>query len=250
MQSILSAPLWSPDGSQTLMTDPVNIYEIYEPVHRELYRAGRLGQDPVRIGEGIAPFWLSDTTYGYSRLNDEEAVEVVLAGTADDEPRVWFDTADLIPLVPEERNSERMGIWEVWVNPADPDMVIIMTTLGDFQVDGPYDYFIIRGTGGDPQIEWVSNSEFPASTGYSPFSPDGRYLILSQRGRAILLLDLETGEPFPYDNSLGFFSGWTPDGRYYAQRTDSALTLTSLRNQAHIRVQYDFSMCSGIQWLE
>jgi hypothetical protein len=248
LKSILNLPLWSPDGSQTLMTDQVSMDDILEPGYQGLYRADSLGQDPVRFGEGIAPFWLTDSTYGYIRLNDEEGVEVVLADSADDEPRVWFKTADLIPLVPEERNSEQMSIWGVVVNPADPDMVFIMATSGRSLSEGPYDYFIIQGTGSEPQIEWLVSSEIRAVSPYSLFSPDGRYLVLSQRSQTIHFRDLETGQILPYDNSLGFFSGWTPAGRYYAQRTDETLTLTSLENQAQIRVRYDFSTCTEIQW--
>jgi WD40 repeat protein len=250
LQPIYHLPFWSPDSNQMLMADGNYVYEIFEPVYRTLYRADGNGQNPVAVGSGIAPFWLTSTTYGYSRLNENEEVELVLADSVDDEARVWVNTADLIPLVPVERNWSQLSIWNVWVNPADPEMVVIMATHGGYHSDGPYDFFSIKGTGDSPEIEWLFSHDFPASTGIGPFSPDGRYLLVPQRGTAIHFRDLETGKTIPFNNTFGFFTGWTPNGSYYGQLSDDILTLTSPEDGRQIRVNYDFSTCSGIQWIE
>lgn len=243
---VLNSPIWSPDGEQMLLEEPL----LNRPAYRLLYRADEAGQNPIEIGEGGTPFWLDETTYGYSRLNDEGEVDLVLADISDDEAKVWVETADLMTLAPTNRNWDQMRIWYIWVNPANPEMALLMTNPDNTQFSGPIDFFLVNGTGDAPQIEWLFDNEYPASTGTNPFSPDGRYLFVSQRGTPIHFRDLETGETVPYDDSFGFFTGWTPDGRYYIQRADDALTFTMPFMEDQFQIIYNFSTCSGVHWLE
>ena len=249
MQPVLNVPIWSPDGGQALLEQPL----LNSPTYRLLYRADESGQNLVEIGEGRAPFWLDETTYGYSRLNEGGQAELVVASSVDDEAQVWVEAADLIPLAPADRNWQELNIWNVWANPADPEMVILMTTPTGVQNSGPFDFFLVQGdaeSGEEPQLEWLFSDEFPDLTGIEAFSPDGRFLLASRRGSAIYFRDFETGNLVQFESSLGYYMGWTPDGRYYIQRSDEALTLTSPSTDHQVQVLYDFSTCSNVQWFE
>jgi hypothetical protein len=249
IHSIISVPIWSPDGEQMLLEEPL----MNAPTYRLLYRTDETGQNSVELGEGGAPFWLNERTYGYVRPNSEDEVELVLADSTDDTVRVWVETADLIPLAPADRNWVHLNIWNVWVNPADPQMMLLMTTPTGVQNSGPYDFFLVQGDpdrGEEPRIEWLFSHDFPASGGTEIFSPDGRYLLATLRGTPIHFRDLETGEMIPFDLSLGFFAGWSPDGRYYIQRSDEAVTLTSPTTSEQLQVIYDFSTCLNIEWFQ
>jgi hypothetical protein len=251
LQPVLGVPIWSPDGEQMLLQEPV--MDSLSPAYRMVYRADAGGQNLVEVGEGAAPFWLDETTYGYSRLNDDGRVELVLADIGDEVPEVWLETADLMPLAPETRNWRQMTIWNVWANPAEPGMAVLMTTPDAQQNTGPYDFFLAKDRLAgerEQRVEWLFSNDFPASSGISPFSPDGRYLFFSQRGAPIFFQEFESRQAIPFDFSLGFFVGWSPDGLYYVQWADEALTLTSPSTGQRARISYDFSTCTGLHWLE
>jgi hypothetical protein len=132
-------------------------------------------------------------------------------------------------------------------------MAVLMTTPDAQQNTGPYDFFLAKDRLAgerEQRVEWLFSNDFPASSGISPFSPDGRYLFFSQRGAPIFFQEFESRQAIPFDFSLGFFVGWSPDGQYYIQWADEALTLTSPSTGQRARISYDFSTCTGLHWLE
>lgn len=251
LQEVINVPIWSPGGEQMLLEASFG-GELF-PAERPLYRAGATGQNPVEVGMGTGAFWLDETRYGYSRVNEQGLVELVVADSADDEAEVWIEAADLMPLAPAIRNWRELRIWKAWASPANPGMIMLVTTPGDNSNIGPYDFFLLAGEpdgSSGPQVEWLFSTEFLIPTNAETFSPDGRFLLLPQRGTVNFFRDLETGADVRFDLAFGYYMGWTPDGRYYIQRSDDALTLTSPSTGHQMQILYDFSTCSNVQWLE
>ncbi|MFZ0545853.1 MAG: hypothetical protein WAM60_10475 [Candidatus Promineifilaceae bacterium] len=250
-QPIMNVPIWSPDGAQMLIAE--HLIRGRAPRYQTLFRADAAAQNLVELGEGGSPFWLNETTYGYRREDNEGQGELVVANSVDDNAVVWVTAADLIPLAPADRNWLEFNIWNVWVNPADPDMALLMTTPTGVQNSGPYDFFLVKGdplSGRKPQIKWLFSDEFPASSDPRPFSPDGRFLLVGFRGVVDYFEDLETGELVSVDPSLGDIVDWSPDGFYYVQWRDDAVTLTSPSTGLQARIKYNFSACLDLEWAE
>jgi hypothetical protein len=248
MQEVLNRPIWSPSGEQMLLEEPL----LNNPTFQLLYRADNFGQNLVEVGMVSTPFWLDEQTYGYTRLNEDEEIELLLADAQDDSTRLWLDAATLMPLVPEERIWDQLLIWNVWVNPANPQMLLLMTTPTGQQNSGPYDYFLVQGDPYDeepPQVQWLFSNDFPA-VGMLPFSPDGRFLLATTRGFPAYFLDLETRSPLEVDRDFGFIVDWSPDSQFYVQWSDDALTLTSPAQGYQAQIFYNFSTCLGLQWIE
>ncbi len=250
LQSVLNAPIWSPDGRQMLMQDPQGGSARH---YRTLYLADEMGRNLVEIGQGAAPFWLDENTYGYSRLNEEGRAELVLANS--ENSWVVLETAEFLPLLTDVSTANQMTIWNGWANPQAP-MLVLMATTHSNQNNGPYHYFLLQvdpEVENEPKVDWLFTSEIPGLSAYtrafSPFTADGRFLMFRQRGEPIYFHDLETGMNMPFDRSLGWIVGWSPDGRFYTQWSHDGLTLTEPATGFQAKLAYDLSNCIGLEWV-
>jgi Tol biopolymer transport system component len=260
-----SRPLWSPDGSQTLMvtdelfdqgteSDPAS--QQWQP---RLYRGDALGQSPVDLGAGMAPFWLDNGRYGYLRLNDQQERELVVATAGDDEETVWIDPSKLLATVPSAERPDALFILFAQAKPDDADVISVLATATPNQNRDAYLFLLQREAGQseprDVSLVWHSDQGIG-----STFSPDGRWLTIYEYGddgpdQAIRLFDTTSGEMMVL--SAGRFSPveWTADGRWLVRSvSDQALLLTAPAYDYHRLIPYDFGGCgrllSGLFWTD
>lgn len=211
-------PRWSPDGSQLLLEEGSVIW-------RQL-RSGLGDGNGTRVGPGIFAFWVGSDRYGYVHEG-----ELVLAATADDEPRSWISLQTLLAEVGE---FEPGDLVDVMGAPGDTTAVMLFLDAPRRRKSAAV-YLSESGEEGEIEAEVVLLEE----SGHrifgpplSAFSPDGRWLVLhtssavgGERGE-FLLYDLATGERVvqalaPWWVQPAFMPtqqfAWSADGRWLAR---------------------------------
>jgi hypothetical protein len=213
---VVGLPLWSPDGSQTLVLWPAaavtRMPALYWHAGRlvtlhdadalaRLYRGNsqgeRLPADSLlrEVALGYAPFWVDDETYGYVRLSSTGGAgimlmatppdveqEVVLASVRDDEPQALLRLSDLLPFIPYGHGQERpFFIRYVLANPANPDQFVV--SLFNASGSDAYLFAFDRSAG---SIEHLLTLDHNAGQSAS-FTSDGRWLVITGNGQTDLV---------------------------------------------------------------
>jgi hypothetical protein len=213
---LVGLPLWSPDGSQTLILSPAAgvtrlpaLYWHYDrlvALHdadalARLYRGdnegeGLPGDSRLRqVGVGYAPFWLDNETYGYVRLGSRAGPglmllalssdvdqEVVVASVHDDEPQLLFSLSDLAPYLPSRAQRERpLFIRYLLANPANADHLIV-SLFDSGNMEGHL-FFFDRATGEISHLLALQHRAGQAAG----FTPDGRWLVVTGNSQADLI---------------------------------------------------------------
>ncbi len=240
LRGLAGSPVWSPDGSQTL------VY-VFESAPDTLVRGDRQGQPVAEIGEGRAPFWLDDETYGYVRQESTTLItgtsEVIIASIVDDVPRVLLDSASLAAVLPgdEQRQTEYSY---VTVNPGDANLLLITVYAYDptsLALGGPPSgsVFNLLFDRRSKEIRRQWQSSFDPTFYTASFSPDGRWLLMDDLDRtrsmwSIHVYDVNGGDAktftfaLPANSSYAFPTyEWSADGRWLAILSDGILHLVA-----------------------
>jgi hypothetical protein len=200
-------PLWSPDGSQTLLEVQPVAGRMELPTYI-LLRAGQLGQNAVQVDRGYSPFWLDGSHYGYLRSTVERAEqELVVAAAADDRARVVARSEDFAGLLDDApsgdapagdrlRDEQWLQMDRVASSPTDPQLLLVQASrwprFGNAAYEGAY-LFAVRLSAdlqSTAQIELLFDA--PRSLEYE-LSPNGRWLAVTDYDEWTLL-DLQSGE--------------------------------------------------------
>jgi hypothetical protein len=271
-------PVWSPDGSQSLVAT-IGVLEnallpasdgrailFTEAVWLQsvpLFRANT-ANDPasqIAIGEGDLPFWQDEQTYGYVRNTDpaapETAQEVVLASVSDDVPQVVLHTDELLAALPEETRPLRLSIRYVLAHPKDNDSLVVMATSRE----ATYIFLV------DLKNNRVENRLTLTPDGYHffGFSPDGRYFITSGRPESNLTAPQDVTAYYLHDiarnQTQTFMAGsfyylpayafdWSADGEWLAlSLNNGAISLIAPQYGYQHLIPHDAGNCSSLAWV-
>ncbi|MCP4424488.1 MAG: hypothetical protein GY803_08360 [Chloroflexi bacterium] len=273
-------PVWSPDGSDFILLPeealPQNQFEVngrYYFFDQEqpfpewpLYRSGTAPvtsrtEEMIALGYGYAPFWLNETTYGYTRQvmlsSNSSDRELVIASTADDQPRVLLTKDELMDAVSERPSRFDLNIGIVTRHATQPNLLFI---LAFYYSEGAYlfSYDVAEET---LDFHFQVEMNYFHSLG---MSPDGRFLTLAgtnadvEIGAAnqILLFDTanETVDRFSVGNSTFFAPAniydWSTDGDWLAVILDDlSLLLVAPAHDYQRIVPYDLGGCTNVLWL-
>ncbi len=269
--------LWSPDGRQTVL-QPVNEPDMlrvtvnnqiimfgFLDLLRELpiLRGDALGAgDPAPVAEGTAPFWLSETEYGFVRHPEQPVSEagtrIMMASITDDEVRPLLSSLDLRQSMPPKDRPARLTIQYAMANPANPDQLAVLATA---QSTGHL-FLVDRASG---ETEWRLSFRIEGNHAFG-FSPDGRYLVTTGvpldvtdapgTVNAYFLHDIarnETHTVFTDVSTPGPSSGfdWSADGAWLALLVDERFVhLIAPESDYRQNVWLDLGSCSSIAWVD
>lgn len=260
------APLWSPDGRQTLLRlapdSAAQADFAFRRWRTRLALGDRLGQAQTVVGEGNSPFWLADGRFGYVRLDEDAAGEpllaLVLASAHGGAPQRLLTTADLLAAIDEAERPSQLIIQRVTVHPQRPQTLIV-TAVGSYTQLSPSFVFAATLAADGASLAGVTLLLAADSGLANSFSPDGRWLTVADvrrnspwRGSTVYLLDMETGAraTLSAGKAPPFVPLWSPDGRWFLQYRDDYLMLFSPQTGAHRVAPHDFSFCFSPVWLE
>ena len=246
-------PMWSPDGSQTLLEgepDSDQNYEFRPPV--TIYRAGAQGQNATVVGRGYSAFWLDNNHYGYlQRIREGAQEEVVIVRTADNRASVVADSADFVTLLEEERPGMRgLYLERVASNLANPRQLLVQASLPSESTEfQQLNYLFMLQLAPDLQsVDEIRLLFFQASNriGFT-LAPNGRRVAIGGLEKWIVV-DLESGETHPASQNVGF-SRWSPDGEWLALQHEHYLLLYAPASDYRRVVVRDVPSCGrGLYW--
>ncbi len=270
-------PVWSPDGRQTLLqqvdvsdmlrftvNDQIIMFGFFDLLHElPILRGNALGAgDPVPVAEGTAPFWLSDTEYGFVRHAEQPVGEtgdkIIIASIEDDAARPLLSSLDLRQALPPKDRPARLTIQYAAANPANPDQLAVLATA---QSTG-YLFLADRASG---EVAWRLSFRIEGNHSFG-FSPDGRYLVtagvpLDEADapgtiNAYFLHNIarnETDTVFTDVSIPGPSSGfdWSADGAWLALLVDERFVyLIAPAYDYRQNIWLDLGNCSSIAWVD
>ncbi|MCA9999939.1 MAG: hypothetical protein KDE56_29450, partial [Anaerolineales bacterium] len=240
-QTLPGQPIWSPDGQHALflLQEAPKFDEFRFPNRINVYDNGTLfysgteislgntnGQTRTDLGNGIAPFWLDNNTFGFIRLDraapDSPRRDIVLA-TRDNPTLQTLIAAELFTAVlPNRQPTTQIHLRYVLPHPTNSDLLLVVGF--DILTEEAHIWSYQQSTG-EVQPLLSLGITFGSSIGVSP---NGRWLLLqgadrqnSTDGQTILLYNLETGETRRYVMAFPQFApsftyDWTADGEWLA----------------------------------
>jgi hypothetical protein len=273
-------PVWSPDGSQTLLTETSFLLSGVIPSsdgrvilfnnelqteNSVLYRADNMGGpeslQPLPASGGNGPFWVTNEKYGYVQTVNpsfaESDQQIVLASTADDVPQPLLATSDLLSALPEEIRPFRLSISTVMTHPTQPEWLVVMAT-------SRAEDFIYLVNWQDHIIEYRFHFSH-VSPQYLAFSPDGRYLVATGAPEANFFAPEEVIAYFLHDIAANktqtFMAGsfaflpaypfdWSADGRWLAQiMNNGIINLVAPDYNYQTLILHDNGNCTSLAWV-
>ncbi|WP_374687951.1 hypothetical protein [Promineifilum sp.] len=301
-------PYWSPNGEWAIYTGsgdtyPQNVLVSFDrrysfldssvPFLPESLALGPGDAEPpdlTEVGQGYAPFWLDESTYGYIRYPSNATslapsagtvirtqgdatprgsgvglagrgagTEVVIATLDDPTPRTLITAADLEQFLPDDNQMRRLTLAYVATHPAHPDTLFIVA-LDDLEQRAHV--FAYDRTAGRP--EWRLSLLYDLNHSLS-FSPDGRYLAMTGHDQAttsgdnsgvMLLHDIAANRTVPFVTRLPFFLpsavlDWTEDGRWLAVAlADNLVGLVAPEEEQVQLLSHPYGACTSVAWLE
>ena len=252
MSYLPSWPLWAPDGRSTILME-IKPDNPLAPQPTQLWLGDAEGQVVAELGQGYAPFWLDDSTYGYVRLDSNGRSEVVTADIADNAPHVLLMQDGLRRQLPDSDDLAALFIADVQIQPTNNDrlLVTVITTEQDRT-------FLFRIERQDEQTHRVTHVLDEVAFVGSAYSPDGRWLVLNTiaRGSGEHTLTLVTSDDFVTDNQLVLDStvpvnyDWTADGQWLVINYPGfAKLITPGYNYQRI-IPHVFGNCERVAWVE
>lgn len=202
-------PVWSPDGSQTILVSDAERAERGQAV--TLLHGDRMGEDAAAIGEGYAPVWLAEDIFGY--FQRRPAPGLYRGGLAVDGEALWLDFSDLAD-VPGRPDS-----WIVQRAQSHPAAAERLFLLADGRQRHIFSY---DGRSGEAVVYHTADQ--PTSVDFH-LSPDGRWLVIvadspGSEAPALHFHDL-SGELPPRQESLPRLArqfdwhNWSPGGDWF-----------------------------------
>lgn len=272
-------PTWSPDGKWVIYQDQSS----FTPVMRlsdnriwmfdsspirpapELYLESReqpADTDALRsIGQGSAPFWIDDRTFGYVQHGTAEEHAIVIQQVGDSRSKMVIPVEELATALAEIAPPEtsRLTIHYAVSRPQHPDDLFIVVSD---QSDAGY-LLLLNLESGEVEARMELGFLFTHLLG---FSPDGRYVAATTfKSRQafsndvdnfLSIHDIEKNESsdllfnFP-DAFPPFVFDWSADGAWLVTTLDEGLLQLVAPSHDYRRlVEYDFGACQGsVAWI-
>ncbi len=252
-------PAWSPDGSQMIVnaTGPGS--------GGALVRADARGQQITPIGQGYAPFWLDDRTYGFVRpaLPDPDlpsAVELVIAATDDDVPHVVLSSQDLSETLPDAARSRQFYWLYALSHPSDANTLLIIAY--SFDGSDPASTSRAHVFSFDRRSNTLALQGEVSGLGSSiSSSPDGRWLVTDARDwsdfagllrfedldeRWVVSFAIPAYGPGRHFDS---WAGWSDDDEWFLLLSDGILHLAAPAHSYHQAIVPPAPGCVYATWL-
>lgn len=285
-QSVPGRPYWSPDGQWAIYMGDRAGY----PENVMLTSNGRniflqTEQDPspqplalgpgdatvnprelVELGQGRAPFWIDERTFGYIRRAADDGPdgisedEIVIATREEPEPRVLLRTSDVYDFLPELFDERAVSLAYVATHPGQPNKLFIVAL--DQRAQRAYVVLYDMTT---RLLETRLDLLYHLNHSLS-FSPDGRYLVLTGMDRResmssansglLLLHDIAANRTFPFMTRLPFFLpsvvfDWTDDSQWLAMAMeDNLLGLVAPDDESVQLLSHGYGSCTSVAWLK
>ena len=274
-------PLWSPNGQwalyqgdgsenpgpQLVVNGRYLLLDSNEPFAVMPIALGTAGDSgrPVILGQGYAPFWIDERTFGFIRpvggatSTTDGGEEIVVATVDDSTPQTLLLSADLFQFLPHDSRMRQMNLAYVAPNPSQPDSLFIVAR--DEVAEDAYVFLFDRATG-QIELRLTLGADFNQSLG---FSPDGRYLVLTGVGSMsytggsnlapMLLHDIAANRTIPLLSRLPYFLpsvtyDWTRDGRLIVALDDNLLGLV-IPDTGQVRLlRHNAGACTSVAWLD
>ncbi|MCI0727055.1 MAG: hypothetical protein L0332_10090 [Chloroflexi bacterium] len=258
LQPLPAWPIWSPDGSYTLLHALGN-FDLTEP--GRLSRGDSQGNNRVDLGTGSHPTWLDNETYGYIRRSPAQAF--VTATVADDQTELLFTAVDLLNSFSDGDRLAALTIEGITASPADPNLLAALVFNPQLGQESYQVLFFDRQTR-QAALQFRLDSVFAALEG---FSPDGRWLLIrsfNPLGRtgsqawALYIVDATGREPvmtLPTPREHFFNLDWSADGRWLLLNFDGFFDLVVLDHPVgpglpyHRLIFHDRPGCSNAGWI-
>ena len=249
--------IWAPDGRFTLLA-----------AGSELSLGDESGQPLRPLGAGFTPFWLDETTFGYTRYNPE--LELVVAAVADETPRVLLDAAALTAVL-DDPDTGFPAINYVAVHPTIPGLLFlagseIRGASGKYNIftfdarDDGLGALRLRLQLDDPPLGYPTLLT-PAGVPPITFSENGRWLVVAQLAAPpedawhIQLYDIiadqtqsvTTSSP-RYPANSPFFD-WSKDGQWLVVVDDGFFKLIAPAANYERLILHDFDACYFTAWV-
>lgn len=228
--------------------------------------SGPESPDLVALGEGYAPFWLDEQTFGYIRRlattgrPSRADQEIVLATVEDRTGETLVTAADLFQALPDTLPTDRLSLAYVATHPGQPQRLFIVA-LDDL---AQRVYVILYDLATRlPEVRLELDAEINHSLG---FSPDGRFLVLTGKGRRttapgdesglLLLHDVAENRTYPFMTLLPFFLpsvvyDWSADGQRLAMAfEDNLIGIVSPDDRAVALLPHGYGVCTSVAWLQ
>lgn len=274
-QTLPGQPVWSPDGQHALFVqrEALQFVELSFPNRINLYDNSAIldsgtplslgeasGQTLTDLGNGMAPFWLDNNTFGFIRLvpaaPDSPRRDIVIA-TLDDPTLQTLIAAEAFTATPPNRGpAPEIHLRYVWPHPTNPDLLLVVgvdTRTGEAHI------WSYQQSTGEIQPLLSLGMTFGSSIGVSP---NGRWLLLQgaerQNGtdsQVILLYNLETGETRRYVMAFSQFApaftyDWTADGEWLAYVVNGQMMgLTAVDHNYTQIIPSPSNNCAAIAWV-
>ncbi|MCA9998383.1 MAG: hypothetical protein KDE56_21620, partial [Anaerolineales bacterium] len=274
-QMLPGQPVWSPDGQHALFVqqDALQFAELHFPNRINLYDDSAIvnsaaplslgdanGQTVTNLGNGVAPFWLDNNTFGFIRLDpaapDGPHRNIVIA-TRDDPTVQTLIAAETFTATPPNRGpAPQTHLRYVLPHPTNPDLLLVVGVDTLTQEAHVWSY---EQSTGEVQPLLTLGIGFGASIG---ISPNGRWLLLqgvdwqnSTDGQTILLYNLATGETRRYVMAFPQFApaftyDWTADGEWLAYVVNGQMVgLTAVNHNYTQIIPAPSHDCAAIAWV-
>lgn len=278
---LLPGPLvWSPSGSQALIVENASFFstpfvmdgrvslfdtapsaQSWTLLRQVPGSTGDSESDFVEVGQGYAPFWLDDTTYGFIRVTGGGSQELVVASTADDVPRSLLNSTALREVIFSGSSSPAVVILYAVAHPTNPDLLFIVAI--NPQLNRGYVVSFDRQTG-KSELRLETRLEINHMLS---FSPDGRWLVVTGSGDEILsgsaltaalhVHDINHSQTKTYYIDGSAFSpfnavfDWSADSQWLLHIMDSGiLNLVAPEHDYQQLLRHDFGTCSSLAWVK
>jgi hypothetical protein len=218
------------------------------------------------IGDGRAPFWLDNQTYGFIRRAETDGPialsedEIVLTTVGESSPLAIIPAADLYEFLPEVVSTRRLSLGYVATHPQQPNKLFIVV-LDSAEFRSYVIAYDLKTRLPEVRLQLLYNLNHSLS-----FSPDGRYLVMTGQDRnavspgdnsAMLLLhDIEANRTIPLLTRLPFFLpsvvyDWTEDSRWLAVALEDDLVGLIAPDEQYTRLlPHSYGACTSVAWLQ
>ncbi len=275
--TLVGQPYWSPNGRYTLLAN-WNIFDTNALIvndHVMLFDSSQwpVTQTTLSLGDGAgqlldseappltdvyAPFWVTDDTFGYTRVGLSGQSELLLQTLGEAEPRLILEMKDLLAAAPETANPPA-SIRYVATHPRQPSLIFILAA----NALGRHSYLFT--------YDWQTGAlELRLQTRVQPmqtigFSPDGRWLMLTgydddvyrsgSRTNVLYLHDIASGETKTFVSQLNTIAlsnmfDWSADGRWLIFFLDDrVVSLVAPDYDYQWVFAHEQGNCIGLNWI-
>ncbi len=284
-QILPSIPIWSPDGTLSLFSeDPNKQLSLLQMDHRivlfdpsqrdynyELYRSEREDlfqpepiisvKDLLPVGQGFAPFWLNENSYGYLQpYANGSSSRLIVANSSNSSETIVLQSDDLLAALPQDVTAETLFIRYVLPHPTDPQRLFIVAFHRPTSKAHVFSFNLAT-----EEILWHLQAGYEVNHALS-VSPDGRFLALlgndaqrvlnpDNQSDVLQIYAVEQNRSLPFPTIAPGFApistiDWSADGNWAALLMDNDILALYAPEYDYLQIiPLNFGDCSSPAWI-